>query len=179
MKCEIAICDTPEALWVFGNVVRRLVAVDRSARFREQRSPGATKGVTIDVFGALGYSAQPWASAHRGRWGQLTPWKNGWKIKKRKHAKKSSFLNILRAIRAGKCRERSYADHIFIQIYFRMHHFVVKFSKFSSPQAESGHWPPNQNPADPLSSAHVNLWRCRADRLPLRERSIRLRAARV
>jgi len=23
----------------------------------------------------------------------------------------------------------------FIQIYFRMHHFVVKFSKFSSPQA--------------------------------------------
>jgi len=24
-----------------------------------------------------------------------------------------------------------YADHIFIQIYFRMHHFVVKFSKFS------------------------------------------------
>ena len=36
--------------------------------------------------------AQPWASAHRGKWGQLTPWKNGWKIKKRKHAKKSSLL---------------------------------------------------------------------------------------
>ena len=31
------------------------------------------------------------------------------------------------------------ADHIFIQIYFRMHHFVVKFSKFSSPQAAKGH----------------------------------------
>ena len=31
-------------------------------------------------------------------------------------------------IRAGRCRERRYADHIFcIQIYFRMHHFVVKF----------------------------------------------------
>jgi len=77
-----------------------------------------------------------WASAHRGKWGQLTPWKNGWKIRKRKHAKKSSFLclrYILRAIRAGRCRERRYADHIFIQIYFRMHHFVVKFSKFSSP----------------------------------------------
>jgi len=28
-------------------------------------------------------------------------------------------------------RERRYADHIFIQIYFRRHHFVVKFSKFS------------------------------------------------
>ena len=45
---------------------------------------------------------------------------------------KSSFLclcYILRAIRAGRCRERRYADHIFIQIYFRMHHFVVKFSE--------------------------------------------------
>ena len=36
---------------------------------------------------------------------------------------------ILKAIRAGRCRERRYADHIFIQIYFRMHNFVVKFSK--------------------------------------------------
>jgi len=25
--------------------------------------------------------------------------------------------------------EWRYADHIFFQIYFRMHHFVVKFSK--------------------------------------------------
>jgi len=93
-----------------------------------------------------------WASAHRGKWGQLTPLeKNEWKIKKRKHAKKSSFLclcYILRADRAGRCRERRCADHIFIQIYFRMHYFVVKFSKFSSPQAARGHWPPNQNPAD-------------------------------
>jgi len=32
-----------------------------------------------------------WASAHRGKWGQLTPMKNGWKIKKRKHAKKEVF----------------------------------------------------------------------------------------
>ena len=71
-----------------------------------------------------------------------SPWKNGRKIKKRKHARKSSFLclcYILRAIRAGGCRERRYADHIFIQIHFRMHHFVVKFSKFSSPQAARGH----------------------------------------
>ena len=55
---------------------------------------------------------------------------------------KSGFLclcYILRAIRAGRCRERRYADHIFIQIYFRMHHSVVKFSKFSSPQAARGH----------------------------------------
>ena len=44
--------------------------------------------------------------------------------------KKSILLNILRAVRAGRCRERRYADHIFIQIYYRMHHFVVKFSNF-------------------------------------------------
>ena len=73
------------------------------------------------------------------------------KIKRRKHAKNSSFLclcYISRAVRAGRCRERRYADHIFIQIYFRMHYFVDKFSKFSSPQAASGHRPPSQNPAD-------------------------------
>jgi len=29
---------------------------------------------------------------YRGKLGQLTPWKNGKKIKKRKHAKKSRFL---------------------------------------------------------------------------------------
>ena len=56
-----------------------------------------------------------WASEHRGTWGQLNPLENGWKSKKRKHAKKSSFLclcYILTAIRAGRCRERRYADHI-------------------------------------------------------------------
>jgi len=47
-------------------------------------------------------SSLTWASAHRGKWGQLTPWKMYKKIKKRKHAKKSSFLNILRSIRAGR-----------------------------------------------------------------------------
>jgi len=36
-------------------------------------------------------------------------------------------------------RERRYAAHIFIQIYFRMYHFVVTFSKFSSLQAARGH----------------------------------------
>jgi len=61
------------------------------------------------------------------------------KLKKTKTCKKSSFLRLcytLWAIRAGRCRERRYTDHIFIQVglYFRMHHFVVKLSKFSSPQ---------------------------------------------
>ena len=72
--------------------------------------------------------------------------------------KKSSFLclcYILRAIRAGRCREWRYADHIFIQIYFRMHHFVVEFSNFSSPQAGAlGIDPPNQNPAAVPDSGH-------------------------
>jgi len=36
-------------------------------------------------------------------------------------------------------REWRYADHTFIQIYFRLHHFVVKFSKFSSPKATRVH----------------------------------------
>jgi len=52
-----------------------------------------------------------WASAHRGKWGQLTPWKNGQKIKKRKHAKK---------------QKRAFFH------YSRLHHFVVKFSTFSA-----------------------------------------------
>jgi len=39
----------------------------------------------------------------------------------------------------GRHRERRYADLIFIQIYFRMHHFVVKFSKLSSPRSARGH----------------------------------------
>jgi len=85
----------------------------------------------------------PWESAHRGKWGQLTPsGKMGEKLKSENMQKKSSFLclcYILRAIRTGRCRERLYADHMFIQIYFRMHHVVVRFSKFSSPQAASGH----------------------------------------
>jgi len=38
---------------------------------------------------------------------------------KSENMQKSSFLNILRAIRAGRLyyRERRYADHIFIHIY--------------------------------------------------------------
>jgi len=36
--------------------------------------------------------------------------------------------------------DQRYADHIIIQMYYiGMHRFVVKFSKFSSPQAARGH----------------------------------------
>ena len=94
---------------------------------------------------------------------------------KAKHANKSSFLclcYILRAIWAGRCRERRYVDHIFIHIYFRVHHFVVKFSKFSSPQAARGHWPPpNRNPADvPACCCYSVGYICGRTRLSLRSR---------
>jgi len=41
-----------------------------------------------------------------------------------------------------------YADHMFIQIYFKMHHFVVKFSQFFRLKRQGGIDPPNQNPAE-------------------------------
>ena len=83
-----------------------------------------------------------------GQTGSADPLEKWMRNYKAKTCKKSSFLclcYILRAIRAGRCREWRYADHIFIQIYFRMHHFVVKFSKFSLPVAAR---PPNPNTAD-------------------------------
>ena len=77
---------------------------------------------------------------------------------------------ILIAISAGRCTERRYADHIFTQIYFKMHQFVLKFSKFSSPQAVRGHWPPTKNPADALgtvdslqSRGTMQKWACSGD----------------
>ena len=71
-----------------------------------------------------------------------SPGKMDEKLKSGNMQKKSSFPRscyILRIIMAGRCRERRYGDHIFIQIYFRMHDFVVKFSNFSSPPAARGH----------------------------------------
>jgi len=44
-----------------------------------------------------------------GEWGQLNP-PGKMDEKSKSKNKKSSFLNILRAIRAGRCRERRYAD---------------------------------------------------------------------
>ena len=46
-----------------------------------------------------------------------------------------------------------------IQIYFRMHHFVVKFSKFSSPQAARGNDPLTKIPRTPLApSRYATGW---------------------
>ena len=78
-----------------------------------------------------------WASAVRthGQMGSADPLENGWKIKKRKHAKKSSFLclcYILRAIRTGRCRERCCANHIYSDILqnapFRSQIFKIVFA---------------------------------------------------
>ena len=60
----------------------------------------------------------------------------------------SMFMLYFESNQGRGCRERRYADHIFIQIYFRMHHFVVKFSKIFFASGGKGALPPNQNLAD-------------------------------
>jgi len=48
-------------------------------------------------------------------------------LKSENMQKKTSFLNGV--LGEGRVRERRYADHMFIQMYFIMHRFVAKFSK--------------------------------------------------
>jgi len=56
------------------------------------------------------------------------------KLKSENMQKEQSSEWGVRGWGEGRCIERRYADHIFIQIYFRMPHFVVKFKKkISSP----------------------------------------------
>ena len=66
---------------------------------------------------------------HIGANGVSWPPGKWWKIKKRKHAKKSSVLCSCYILRESWQTDVDQADHIYIPIYFRMHHFVVKFSK--------------------------------------------------
>ena len=96
----------------------------------------------------------PWASAHRDKWGQLTPTpgKNGWKIKKRKHEKRQfSGLGW-----GWSDTSDDWLVKLMMSIVIIIDHypsswvFLFKFSKFSSPQVARGHWPPNQYPADAL-----------------------------
>ena len=84
--------------------------------------------------------------------GQLTPWKMDEKLKS-EDVQKEQFSKLMlyfesRAIRAGRYRERRHADHIFIQIYFRMHHFVVYCQNFLRLRRQGGIDPHNHNPAD-------------------------------
>jgi len=83
---------------------------------------------------SLSHHVFSWASAH-GKWGQLTPpGKMDEKLKSENMQKKqfSMFMLYFESNQGRQGRQR-YADNIFIQIYLRMRHFVVKFSKFSSP----------------------------------------------
>ena len=104
---------------------------------------------------------------HTGANGVSWPsWKNGWEIKKRKYATKTSFLNTGGG--KGRVREGRCADHIFIQTYFGMHHFVAKFSKFSSPRAARGHWLPltkiPRTPLTPAVDGNGNVMPCKRRR---------------
>ena len=51
---------------------------------------------------------------------------------------KEQFSMFMLNFESSQGRQRCYADHVFIQIYFRMHHFVVEFSKFYLSQAARG-----------------------------------------
>ena len=88
-----------------------------------------------------GTNGRPHIGANGVSW---PPGKMDEKLKSENMQKRAVFYvcYILRAMRTGRCRERPYADSLLIQIYFRVHHFVVKFSNLSSPQAARGHWPP-------------------------------------
>jgi len=79
------------------------------------------------------------------------------KLERENMQKRAVLCYILRAIRAGRCRERRYADLIFIQIYFRMHHFVViaYFLNILRLRRQGGIDPPNQNPADVPGDAAI------------------------
>ena len=74
-----------------------------------------------------------------------------WKAKTRKKAVFCVYVIFWE--QSGQAGVENGAMLTTFQIYFRTHHFIVKFSKFSSPQAIRGHWPPNQNPADVPGSA--------------------------
>ena len=81
------------------------------------------------------------------------------KLKSENMQKRACLCYILRAIRAGRCRERRHADHIFIRIHFRMHHFVIKFSKFSSRLGRQGGIDPlTKILRTPLIAGDANAW---------------------
>ena len=93
----------------------------------------------------------PLASAHRGKWGQLTPWNMDEKLNS-ENMQKSSFLclcYILRAIRAGRCRERRYADQMFNSDSLQNAPYRSQiFKNFFASGGNGALTPPNQNPAD-------------------------------
>ena len=96
---------------------------------------------------------KPWASAHRGKWGQLNlPWKNGWKIKKWKHAKREVFYVYVKfweqsgqaGVENGTMLPHIYSD-ILPNAPICSEIFTIFFAS-----GGNRHWPPNQNPVDAL-----------------------------
>ena len=96
---------------------------------------------------------KPWASAHRGKWGQLNlPWKNGWKIKKWKHAKRAVFYVYVKfweqsgqaGVENGAMLPHIYSD-ILPNAPICSQIFTIFFAS-----GGNRHWPPNQNPVDAL-----------------------------
>jgi len=63
------------------------------------------------------------------------------KIKSENMQKKTAVYVIFweQSGQAGVENGAMLTAYLFRCIYFRMHHFVVKFSQFSSPQAARGH----------------------------------------
>ena len=58
-----------------------------------------------------------WASAHRGKWGQLTPWKMGEKLKCENMQKSSFYVNVIFLEQSGQADvENGAMLTIFIQI---------------------------------------------------------------
>jgi len=56
--------------------VVRYVALSGSGAWRAAANAGSAT-LTADVVRLASFAVVAWASAHRGKWGQLTPWKNG------------------------------------------------------------------------------------------------------
>ena len=76
------------------------------------------------------------------------------------------------------CREWRYADHIFIQIYFRMHHFAVKFSKIFIASGGKGALTPLtkilRTPVHSTAVAHHSLVATRCQFAPVLQGTIRV-----
>ena len=69
--------------WQTDGGLKRLADVNVSSvdmAFADDVTAAAMSTTTTTVFTHATLYGPRWASAHRGKWGQLTPWKNGWKI---------------------------------------------------------------------------------------------------
>jgi len=83
----------------------------------------------------------PWACAQRQIGSADPPEKMAKKLKSENMQKRAVFyVYVIFSEQSGQADVENGAmlTTLFIQIYFRMHQFVVKFSKFSSPRGGKG-----------------------------------------